>query len=60
LYHADIIPTIADAAHPLSRMFANQPRYVCLLSRRTAACNDSRQLCGDLDELIFKQIQTEL
>ena len=58
LNHADIVPSIANAADPFLGMVADQAGDIGLLGGRAAAGHDRRQLRGNLDKLISEHIQT--
>ena len=60
LYHAHVVPTIANTTHPFLGVVTNETRHVCFLRGRTAARDDSGQLRGYFDKFILVQIQTEL
>ena len=60
LDHANIIATISDATYPLPSVFANETSDISLLCWRTAACDDSRELRCNFDELVLEEVQTEL
>ena len=60
LYHAHVVPTIANATHSFLGVVTNEARNICFLRRRTAAGDNSGQLCRYFNELVLVQVQTEL
>jgi hypothetical protein len=58
LDHADIVPTISNAAHSFLSMLTDQSSNIGLLSRRTTAGDDGGKFGGNFDKLILEEIQT--
>jgi hypothetical protein len=52
LNHRDIVATIANAAHALLGIFADQARHIGFLCWRAATCDDGWQLYGDRNEFL--------
>ena len=60
LDHTNVVSPIPNTTHAFLGMFPDEPSDISLLRRRTPACDHCGELCGDFDELILEQIQTEL
>lgn len=60
LDHRDIVSAIADTAHPLFRVRADQTRDISFLCRRTTAGDDGGQLRRQLDKVLTKVLDAEL
>lgn len=60
LDHADIISSIAYAAHSFLGVMSDEASDIGLLCRRASACNYCRKLCRNLNELVLKEIETQL
>lgn len=60
LDHRDVVATVADAAHALLRMCANESSDVGLLRRRAPTSDDGRELRRQLDEVIAEVLDAEL
>lgn len=60
LDHTDVIPPIPNTTYTLLGMFSNKASDVSLLRRGTPACDYGRELGSNLNELVGKQVQTEL
>ncbi len=60
LYHAHVVPTIADAAHALLSIAPDEPGDIGLLRRRASTRDNCGKFGCDLYEFAFKQVEAEL
>ena len=60
LDHGHVVSSVADAADPLLGVRADQPGNVGLLGRAAPACDDARELSGEVDELCLEVVEAEL
>ena len=60
LYHAHVVPAIADTTNTLFGEIPDKPRDVCLLRWGAPARDDSGELGRDLNKFVLEQGEAEL